>query len=724
MTTHRSLLPLLGLAFFAGLPIACGLDAEGIDTNSGEPTTTGSGGGGTTSSSTTTSTTSTSTTSTSSTSSSGGGGTGGATPCNPGDTVDCYDGPAGTQNVGPCTGGTMTCLPDGSAFGPCVGQVLPAAEDCASPEDEDCDGLAFAPLDGDCACVPGSPAAPCYEGPAGTEGVGPCLGGTHSCNADGLGFDACAGQVLPAVESCATAIDEDCDGLVYDDAADGCICAPASTQSCATGMPGACAAGTQTCTGGGTAWGPCGAIAQPSFDDCQTAADEDCDGAAPGCTGNPISGEDLGIAASNADDVAYAVTSDAAGNTIIGGVANGTVAGFEPSAGAMHVAKFDAAANLLWQKTASAGNGGGNFAVVRAVRTDAANNVLLAGTFNGTLNLGGADLVSSGTEIFVAKLSPSGAHVWSQRFGDAAYQAAYGLAVDGNGAVIVTGRISGNVNFGGGALGNAGGIDVFVVKLNALGAHQWSKRFGDASDQIGWAIHATATGDVVVAGECAGNINFGPGNLAPNGGGVDAFVVALSGGAGAQIWGKRYGDAQDQAAYAVAADPLGGVAVAGRFRGAIDFGGGALTNTDNATSDAFVAKLDGNAAGAHVWSKRFGDALSQTANGVALDGAGNVIVTGEFRGTIDLGGGALTDADNAANDVFIAKLGSAAPGAHLWSKRAGDAADQRGWAAATTPANGEVLLAGGYAGTMAFGAPVPNFTSFGGYDIYTVRFAP
>jgi hypothetical protein len=53
---------------------------------------------------------------------------------------------------------------------------------------------------------------------------------------------------------------------------------------------------------------------------------------------------------------------------------------------------------------------------------------------------------------------------------------------------------------------------------------------------------------------------------------------------------------------------------------------------------------------------------------VAVDGAGNVLLTGDFDGTVDFGGGPLTSA--GSDDIFVAKLD--AQGNHLWSKRFGD----------------------------------------------------
>lgn len=74
------------------------------------------------------------------TSASGAGGPGGAGGCSPGEQVACpYAGPAGTAGVGACRAAVSTCAPDGSAFGPCVGEVLPTPEVCGDAVDDDCD---------------------------------------------------------------------------------------------------------------------------------------------------------------------------------------------------------------------------------------------------------------------------------------------------------------------------------------------------------------------------------------------------------------------------------------------------------------------------------------------------------------------------------------------------------------------------------------------------------
>ncbi|HUN81537.1 MAG TPA: hypothetical protein VMV81_08520 [Phycisphaerae bacterium] len=58
--------------------------------------------------------------------------------------------------------------------------------------------------------------------------------------------------------------------------------------------------------------------------------------------------------------------------------------------------------------------------------------------------------------------------------------------------------------------------------------------------------------------------------------------------------------------------------------------------------DIFLAKFD--ASGNHLWSKRFGDSLSQIGAAIAVDLAGSVWIAGSFLGSLDFRGGPLTSA--------------------------------------------------------------------------------
>ncbi len=49
----------------------------------------------------------------------------------------------------------------------------------------------------------------------------------------------------------------------------------------------------------------------------------------------------------------------------------------------------------------------------------------------------------------------------------------------------------------------------------------------------------------------------------------------------------------------------------------------------------------------HLWSQSFGGTQDEIGYAIAVDGADNVLVTGQFQGTVDFGGGPLTSAGGA-----------------------------------------------------------------------------
>jgi len=163
------------------------------------------------------------------------------------------------------------------------------------------------------------------------------------------------------------------------------------------------------------------------------------------------------------------------------------------------LAKLDASGATHWVKSYASKQGQVDAEAV-AVHTD--GSIYLLATLEKTFDFGGGPLTSAGSvDVAVVKLDAKGGHVWSKRFGSAAREWAAGIGVDAAGAAVFTGSFIKPVDFGGEPLVSKGGEEVFVAKLDATGAHLWSKRFGGRESDEARGLEADRAGNVAVTGE-------------------------------------------------------------------------------------------------------------------------------------------------------------------------------------------------------------------------------
>jgi hypothetical protein len=504
------------------------------------------------------------------------------------------------------------------------------------------------------------------------------------------------------------------------------LCDSGMMSSCYDGPPGTadigvCKSGMHVCLPDGKSYGACTTQTLPSAENCLDPADEDCDGKALGCTGATLKGATVGLGAT--DEVIFAVATDLAGDLFIGGV-NGANApsgqGFAMNSGVGIVAQILPNGMSGWSVPMTSA-GASSYSVVRGLAADKKGNVYVVGELQGTATIGGVSVAGAGAggiDVFLAKLDSTGKPLWAKAFGNAADQYGYGVAVDGADNVFITGRTVGAVDFGGGAPGvSAGAIDdIFVAKYDPLGAHLWSRAIGDDNLQAGYSVATTPEGDVVVAGSLEGTVDFGGGITLKSPGGSDVFVAKLASAKGATLWANRYGDDKDQAANSVAVGSDGGVVLAGSISGHCNFGG--MDFDAHGSMNVFIAKLHSD--GSHDWSHSYGsDNENQVAFSVAVDPALNIVAAGYLKGALTFGPTTLTDISTGMNtDLFVAKL--SATGNPVWAYRFGDSKDETAWAV-TTDSVSSVFVGGTYNGTLNL---PPSLTAVGGYDAFWAKLAP
>ena len=128
--------------------------------------------------------------------------------------------------------------------------------------------LSLAGCEEDIAMVSKACNLPCYTGPVGTAGQGPCGTGVTLCDENDIVIK-CEGEVLPWEETC-NSIDDDCDGVI-----DNNLTEEWAYQSCGTDL-GICNAGTEECHDGRR-------VCEGREDGAQEVCnglDDDCDGLA------------------------------------------------------------------------------------------------------------------------------------------------------------------------------------------------------------------------------------------------------------------------------------------------------------------------------------------------------------------------------------------------------------------------------------------------------------
>jgi len=194
------------------------------------------------------------------------------------------------------------------------------------------------------------------------------------------------------------------------------------------------------------------------------------------------------------------------------------------------------------------------------------------------------------------KFDAQGNFLWSEGFGDSMTEQCSGIAVDGGDNVVITGSFTGTIDFGGGILTSAGNQDLFLAKFDSNGNHLWSQRFGDATwIQVGHSVDVDDDGNVVVSCECRGTTDFGGGPLTSTDPYLPDVTIAKFDASGSHVWSQNYGDENVQYGYGIAADSHGDVSVTGLFRSTVDFGGDTLTSAGG--RDVFVVKFSGTVTG-------------------------------------------------------------------------------------------------------------------------------
>lgn len=296
---------------------------------------------------------------------------------------------------------------------------------------------------------------------------------------------------------------------------------------------------------------------------------------------------------------------------------------------------------------------------------------------------------------------------WAKSITGVSVKEIYAVTTDALGNVYTTGSFGGTANIGPND-GNLAQVyieatpntntarNVFITKMTASGSLVWTKTFGGAFDDLGKAIKVDADGNVFVAGEFKGQVDFNPdaaqfflnSGAVTSGNGINSFIVKF-GPTGNFLFAKAFVGSHNQEMNDLAIDAAGNIYTTGSYKGlnsfAVDFDPGNGTFFIPAQNDdAFIVKLEND--GDFVWAKSFSGGSTSTenvedrdkGNAIEVDANGNVFVAGLFKQTVDFDPSAAvsTLTSSGLTDAYIVKLNSG--GNLLWAKKIGSTGNDIG----------------------------------------------
>jgi hypothetical protein len=271
------------------------------------------------------------------------------------------------------------------------------------------------------------------------------------------------------------------------------------------------------------------------------------------------------------------------------------------------------------------------------------------------------------------------------------------VVVDAAGTSYTTGIFRGSLTLGSTTLTSVGDYDVYVAAQDASGTYRWAVQAGGGQWDISTGLALDASGNLYVGGYTESyEATFSAFKLRNESYGGSVFIAKLSP-TGTWLRVSQAGGAGNNYTYSggIAVDASGNVYMTGLLRGQ-DIHFGATSVANEGLYNAFIAKLD--PTGKWQWAVvEAGDGYD-AGNGIAVDGSGNIYVTGNFWSTTARFGTTILRNAGYRGDVFVAKLDAA--GRWLWAVRGGSNADENGSAIAVDR-TGNAYVTGNVAGSKA-----------------------
>jgi len=407
-----------------------------------------------------------------------------------------------------------------------------------------------------------------------------------------------------------------------------------------------------------------------------------------------------------------------------------------------YIAKFDSAGNCLWLK----GGGGTKFDFVETLAMDRSGNLLLGGSFSGSMTFDSLTLSNYNLDLltaFVIKFDNNGNVIWGQS-ASGGMSTVSAVTTDQENNCYIGGyftccnspTVFGDVEF----TDPNCIFELFVVKYDVNGNFCWGKqssykprsdkfnpvhnlpeilpavpnlqskesgRYGPERFLTGLAVDSQ--NNIYFTGNSHCNISFGSFDLNITHG--EVFITKMNN-EGEFVWSKASSGAGPNSYNAlhqvssIKIDQENNILIAGTFGwrngdpsfcDSIAFGEDILL-VDNGQQDIFLLKMD--AAGNYIWAKNFGGTKNESVSDLHLDNSGNIYMSGSFAGSFTFGSSQISTPESSMK-ILIGKCDQ--DGNPQWAEGVGDISGEYDLSSSIRVDNDDILLGGRISQSCFFG---------------------
>ena len=383
-----------------------------------------------------------------------------------------------------------------------------------------------------------------------------------------------------------------------------------------------------------------------------------------------------------------------------------------------------------WSTSASASNP----AVLNSIDSSPNNELVVAGIISGstTMSMGSASITSGQyIEPWIAKSDVNGNWQWIEQVsitGVSQYAEATisDIAVASNGDIFATGMFYDTISFGGITLTSTGYWDCWTAKISPNGQWQWAQSLNGDGDYdgvtvntldvvYGTSITTDSNNDPIIGGWFLGNTDVGVAadTGAQNGDDIEIFVAKYSNSGNLQ-WSDVARGQGAQEVNSMVVDSSNSIWISTNFEVSMTFGS-VVANAGINEIPVGIAKI----SQAGSWQSAYATtgSGSATVTDFSIDGQNNLLMSGVYSGSINLGS-SLTSAGQ--NDAFAASMSST--GSWNWAKSVGGTSFDSGSGIEYDPNTGYTIL--GLSSQSSFSFSGQTFNTRGYNDSVIVTFGP